>query len=65
MLNLVGRALDTAGMPYVRLDGSTPAKTRADIVREFARREVGSPVVFLVSDCTPGWEAGKHACAQV
>ncbi|GLC34103.1 hypothetical protein PLESTB_000837700 [Pleodorina starrii] len=49
MLNLVGRALDAAGLPYVRLDGSTPAKARGEMVREFARREAGSPLVFLVS----------------
>ncbi|EFJ52656.1 hypothetical protein VOLCADRAFT_115608 [Volvox carteri f. nagariensis] len=49
MLNLVGRALEAAGMRYVRLDGCTPAKARADMVRDFARREPDSPVVFLVS----------------
>ena len=48
MLNLVGRALEAEGISYVRLDGSTPAKARAERLRRFASREPGSPLVFLV-----------------
>lgn len=61
MLNLVSKALEAVGMQYVRLDGSTPAKARADIVKEFACREPGSPVVFLVrGQCRSGqeWDTG-------
>ncbi|PNW72987.1 hypothetical protein CHLRE_14g614400v5 [Chlamydomonas reinhardtii] len=49
MLNLVGRALEAEGISYVRLDGSTPAKARAERLRRFASREPGSPLVFLSS----------------
>ncbi|KAG2491123.1 hypothetical protein HYH03_010567 [Edaphochlamys debaryana] len=49
MLNLVEKALNAAEVPFVRLDGSTPASARADMVKSFASRQPGSPVVFLAS----------------
>ncbi len=48
MLDLVSAALAKAGVAFVRLDGSTPAKARADMVRAFGSRQPDSPVVFLV-----------------
>ena len=48
MLNLVQAALGAAGISYVRLDGSTPAKSRADMIRAFASKAPSSPTVFLV-----------------
>ncbi|KAG2423298.1 hypothetical protein HXX76_015447 [Chlamydomonas incerta] len=49
MLNLIGRALEAEGVPYVRLDGSTPAKARAGLMRAFASTAPDSPLVFLSS----------------
>mmetsp|Transcript_33193 Transcript_33193/g.73381 ORF Transcript_33193/g.73381 Transcript_33193/m.73381 type:complete len:394 (+) Transcript_33193:661-1842(+) len=49
MLNLVQAALMEEAIPFRRLDGSTPARMRAEALQEFARPSRDSPVVFLVS----------------
>ena len=48
MLQRVKAALQQAGIPYVSLDGSSSAKSRAASIRAFACKEAGSPEVFLV-----------------
>ncbi|KXZ51801.1 hypothetical protein GPECTOR_11g243 [Gonium pectorale] len=65
MLNLVGRALEAAGLAYVRLDGSTPAKARAEMLRTFASREPDSPLVFLASLKAGGVGMNLTAASQV
>ncbi|GFR51518.1 hypothetical protein Agub_g13934, partial [Astrephomene gubernaculifera] len=49
MLDLVAAALSAARLPYVRLDGSTPARERAEAVRRFDGRGADTPLVFLAS----------------
>ncbi len=46
MLDLIEELLDAAGVRRLRLDGSTPARARADIVRRFQEGEVP---LFLIS----------------
>ncbi|MDJ1122027.1 SNF2-related protein [Olsenella sp. YH-ols2217] len=45
-LDLLGRRLDEAGVPYYRLDGSTSKRQRADLVERF---NGGDVPVFLIS----------------
>lgn len=45
-LDLLGRRLDEAGVPYCRLDGSTSKRQRADLVERF---NGGDVPVFLIS----------------
>lgn len=49
MMNLVEAALRAEALLYCRLDGSTPAKARQDMIRDFVSRAAGSPTVFLIS----------------
>jgi non-specific serine/threonine protein kinase len=46
-LDLVEEAFHTHGIPYVRLDGSTPTPTRKKYVQQF--QESKDPLVFLLS----------------
>jgi SNF2 family DNA or RNA helicase len=48
MLDLLGRDLQAAHLPFLRLDGSTPAATRQDLVNQFNDDE-NSPRIFLLS----------------
>ncbi|WP_184547546.1 DEAD/DEAH box helicase [Mucilaginibacter sp. FT3.2] len=47
MLHLIGKGLDTAGLPYCYLDGSTPGAKRKDEVKRFQEDETIK--VFLIS----------------
>lgn len=49
MLDLVAAALTAAAIPFVRLDGSSSAKARADALCSFASADPASPRVFLAS----------------
>ncbi len=51
-LDLVGTALDVAGLAHLRLDGSTPTAKRKDLVATFQSGE--SPGIFLISLKTGG-----------
>jgi len=46
-LDLVGEALEAAGMPFLRLDGSTPAGRRKTLVESF--QDGTAPGIFLIS----------------
>jgi SNF2 family DNA or RNA helicase len=48
MLDLLGRDLQAAHLPFLRLDGSTAAATRQDLVNQFNDDE-NSPRIFLLS----------------
>lgn len=49
MLDLVGVALQGAGIAHCRLDGKTSAKKRAEMLRSFSASGPASPRVFLIS----------------
>jgi non-specific serine/threonine protein kinase len=51
-LDLTGAALDSAGLPFLRLDGSTPAPRRKALVENFQSGD--SPGIFLISLKTGG-----------
>jgi non-specific serine/threonine protein kinase len=51
-LDLTGAALDAAGLPFLRLDGSTPAPRRKALVESFQSGD--SPGIFLISLKTGG-----------
>jgi superfamily II DNA or RNA helicase len=51
-LDMVGSALDTAGLPFLRMDGSTPMRERKSLVSRFQSGD--SPGIFLVSMKTGG-----------
>lgn len=51
-LDLVGRALDAAGIPFLRLDGATPSPKRKQLVADF--QSSSGPGVFLISLKTGG-----------
>lgn len=51
-LDLVGTALEAAGLGHLRLDGSTPTAKRKDLVASFQSGE--SPGIFLISLKTGG-----------
>lgn len=48
MLDLLGRDLAAAGLPYLRLDGTTAADKRQELVNQF-NKEDDSPRIFLLS----------------
>jgi SNF2 family DNA or RNA helicase len=48
MLDLLGRDLSAAGIPYLRLDGSTAASQRQELVNSFQQDESDASV-FLIS----------------
>ncbi|GAB4821905.1 hypothetical protein N2152v2_008951 [Parachlorella kessleri] len=49
MLDLLEPVLAAEGMSYVRLDGSTSAKKRGDLLRSFHSHAPGSPQVLIAS----------------
>ncbi len=51
-LDLVGRVLEKAGLPFLRMDGSTPTARRKELVEAFQSGE--SPGIFLISLKTGG-----------
>ncbi len=48
MLDILGEALDTEGMAYLRLDGTTPQKDRQELVNLF-QQEDSDERIFLIS----------------
>ena len=48
MLDLLGRDLEATHLPFYRLDGSTPAATRQELVNQFNDDE-NAPRIFLLS----------------
>lgn len=69
MLNAVQAALKAAGIPHARLDGSTPAKTRAELLEAFQCSDTTArpdmPVVFLISLKAGGVGMNLTAASEV
>lgn len=61
-LGLVGAALTEAGIPFIQLDGSTPAKKRADLIDGF---QEGTVPVFLLSLKAGGVGLNLTAASEV
>ncbi len=51
-LDLTGKALDAAGLAYLRLDGSTPRAKRKELIESFQSGD--APGIFLISLKTGG-----------
>lgn len=65
MLGLIESALKAEGITYVRLDGSTPARARAEMLVEFLSASATSPRVFLASLKAGGVGMNLTSAAQV
>lgn len=65
MLDLVAAALEAEGLSHVRLDGSTPARARAQAIAAFQQPAPAGPAAFLISLKAGGVGLNLTAGSQV